>query len=89
MSKIYNNNSDPFYNACRLNAYVYFLSKHQDANYELNPEFYYLCYLQGARGFFGIEVDDDLKIIRDTRFPKLYKEFCEHEKTQRDYVSVH
>jgi hypothetical protein len=89
MRKKINITSDPFYNACRLDAYVRFLAKHQKVEYELSPEFFFTCYLQGARGFFGIETDESLKIIKDNRYPKVYKEFCKNERIYSDQLSIH
>jgi hypothetical protein len=69
-----------FYNSCRLDAYVRYLAQDQGVNYELSPRFFYDCYQQGARGFFGIEIDENLKIIEDNRYPHMYKKFCLNEK---------
>ena len=89
MRKKNNNTSNPFCNARRLDAYIRFLAKHQKVDYKLSPEFYFTCFLQGARGFFGIETDEKLRIIRDNRYPKIYREFCKNERIHNGYVSVH
>jgi hypothetical protein len=69
-----------FYNSYRLDAYVRYLAQDQGVNYELSPQFFYDCYQQGARGFFGIKIDENLKIIEDNRYPHMYKKFCLNEK---------
>jgi hypothetical protein len=60
--------------ATELDDYMKFRADNEKIEYELSPEFFLLHLREDIRSFFGVECDD-ARMLRDTQFPHLFKEW--------------
>jgi hypothetical protein len=57
-----------------LDDYMKFRAHMEKVEYELSPDFFLLHLREDIRSFFGVECDD-ARLLHDTQFPHLFKEW--------------
>jgi hypothetical protein len=57
-----------------LDDYMKLRARKEKLEYELSPDFFLLHLREDIRSFFGVECDD-ARMLRDTQFPHLFKEW--------------
>ncbi len=60
--------------ANEVDDYLKFRARKESVEYDLSPNFFLLHLREDMRSFFGVECDDQ-RMLRDTQFPHLFKEW--------------